>query len=149
VAATGIGPEPRYFKGPYANGNVLEEIMGGDAFEADVAALADAMSRDPDAAAFGELQRQRLKDTMANAGLDARDVRIACGLRACLLQFTHGDERRLAAWWSLFDALPPPRAGVAMSQPLQLGEGRWMQRVFLSFDPAVQGISTRPKATRL
>lgn len=147
VAAAGIGPEPRYFKGPYANGNVLEEIMGSDAFEADMAALADAMSRDPDAAAFGELQRQRLKDTMARAGLDTRDVRIACGLRACLLQFTHGDEGRLAAWWSHFDALPPPRAGVAMSQPLQLDEGRWMQRVFLSFDPTVHGISSRPTQT--
>lgn len=143
ASATGIGPEPRYFQGPYANGNVLEQLMGSEAFEQDLAALGDAMSRDPDAAAFGGLQRQRLEDTLARGGLEARDVRIACGLRACLVQFTHGDAGRLDAWWRLFNALPPPRAGVVMSQPRALGGGRWMHRVFLSFDPGVGGISTR------
>ena len=142
-SATGIGPEPRYFRGQYANGNVLEQVMGSDAFENDLAALGDAMSRDPDAAAFGGLQRQRLEDTLARGGLEARDVRIACGLRACLVQFTHGDAGRIDAWWRLFNALPPPRAGVVMSQPRALGGGRWMHRVFLSFDPGVGGIRTR------
>lgn len=142
--AAGIGPEPRYFKGQYANGNVIEEAMGSDAFERDMAALADAMSRDPDAAAFGDLQRQRVQDTMAQAQLRPRDVRLACGVRACLLQFTHDDARRIEAWWALFNALPPPRPGVVMSQPLPLKGGGWMQRVFLSFDPTVRGISSRP-----
>ena len=142
-ASDGIGPEPRYFQGQYANGNVLEEVMGNEAFEQDLAALGDAMSRDPDAAAFGALQRQRLEDTLARGGLEARDVRIACGIRACLVQFTHGNEGRLDAWWRLFNALPPPRAGVAMSQPRALGGGRWMHRVFLSFDPGIGGIRTR------
>ena len=143
--ATGIGPEPRYFQGQYANGNVLEQLMGSEAFEQDLAALGDAMSRDPDAAAFGGLQRQRLEDTLARGGLEARDVRIACGLRACLVQFTHGDAGRIDAWWRLFNTLPPPRAGVVMSQPRALSGGRWMHRVFLSFDPGVGGIRTRAR----
>ena len=142
-AIDGIGPEPRYFQGPYANGNVLEQLMGSEAFEQDLATLGDAMSRDPDAAAFAALQRHRLEDTLERGGLEARDVRIACGLRACLVQFTHGDERRIDAWWRLFNTLPPPRAGVVMSQPRALGGGRWMHRVFLSFDPGVGGIRTR------